>query len=119
MDFDLIMNLFALGCGGYCAYTWVKLVIEKRLFKNSLLVPNDKKPEDCSDEAAYIRCILPSLGVLAVVTMIYGVFFTLGDLTGRQLLAYPWNLLPVVLVLAALVWYAVVNGKANRAYFGK
>lgn len=119
MDFDLIMNLFALGCGGYCAYTWVRLVTGKQLFPNALLIPNNKKPADCSDEAAYIRRILPSLGVLAVVTLIYGVVFTVNDMLETPLLGYPWNLLPVVLVLAALVWYAVVNAKANRMYFGK
>ena len=118
MDFELMMSLFALGCGGYCAYTWLKLVIGKRLFKNSLLVPSDKRPEDCTDESAYIRYIRPSLGVLSVVTVAYGAFFTISDMMPAPLVPYPWSLVPVAVGMAALVWYAVMNGKANRTFFG-
>lgn len=118
MDFELMMSLFALGCGGYCTYTWLKLMIGKRLFKNSLLVPSDKRPEDCTDESAYIRYIRPSLGVLSVVTVAYGAFFTISDMMPAPLVPYPWSLIPVAVVMAALVWYAVMNGKANRIFFG-
>ena len=45
-----LMNLISVLCGGYCLYTWFRLVREKRLFENGILLPKDRKPEDCVDE---------------------------------------------------------------------
>ena len=59
-----LMNLISVLCGGYCLYTWFRLVREKRLFENGILLPKDRKPEDCVDEDAYIRIIRPKLGIL-------------------------------------------------------
>ena len=50
-----LMNLISVLCGGYCLYTWFRLVREKKLFENGILLPKDRKPEDCFDEDAYIR----------------------------------------------------------------
>ena len=41
-----LMNLISVLCGGYCLYTWFRLVREKRLFENGILLPKDRKPED-------------------------------------------------------------------------
>ena len=39
-----LMNLISVLCGGYCLYTWFRLVREKRLFENGILLPKDRKP---------------------------------------------------------------------------
>ena len=69
-----LMNLISVLCGGYCLYTWFRLVREKKLFENAILLPKDRKPEDCVDEDAYIRILRPKLGILGLVVFLFGVF---------------------------------------------
>lgn len=117
-EMDLLMSIILLGSGAYCTYTWLRLLVTKRLFPNGLLVPKNKKPSDCTDEQAYIRYILPPLTLTAFVTMAYGLLVILESLLSVTILPYPWGLAPVVATLGTLVWYAVRNGRANREYFG-
>ena len=117
-DFNMIIDLIGLGCGLYCMYTWLKLTLSGRLFKNSLLVPKEKSVDDCLDEAGYVAYIKPRLGVLAIVTLIYGVSITLNDALAEPFMPYPWYLVPLAAVVGVLVWYAVCNSHANRDYFG-
>ncbi len=114
----LLLDGISLLCGLYCLYTWLKLTMGKRLFKNGLLIPKDKQISDCLDEEEYIRFISPRLLVLALATTLYGAFFMLNDVLEEKLLPYPWNFVPLALVMAVLVWYAVANSKANRDFFG-
>ena len=50
----LLMDVISAACAAYCAYTWVRLLRERKLFKNELLLGKDKKPEDCLDEDGYV-----------------------------------------------------------------
>ena len=117
-SFNLMIDLIGLGCGLYCMYTWLRLMLGGRLFKNSLLVPKEKSVEDCLDEAGYVAYMKPRLAVLAIVTLIYGVCLTLNDTVAEPFLPYPWYLVPLVVVLGVLIWYAVCNSRANRDFFG-
>ena len=114
----LMLDLISLGCGLYCFYIWVRLLVEKRLFKNGLLVPKEKKISDCADEQMYIGYMMPPLAVMAVMTMGYGVCMLLNDLRETPFLPYPWPLVILAAVLGSLVWYAIRNSRANRDYFG-
>ena len=62
-----LMDLISVLCGGYCLYTWFRLVREKKLFMSSVLLPKDRKPSDCLDEEGYIKTIRPKLGILGLV----------------------------------------------------
>lgn len=115
---NLLLDAVAIGCGIYCLYTWLKLVFTNRLFMNGILVPKGKTEKDCLDEEGYIDYIKPRLGVLAVFTTLYGLFFLLNDNLPQELIPYPWNLAPLVVVLGVLIWYAACNRKANIEYFG-
>ena len=53
----------------------MRLLRERKLFKNEILLGKDKKPEDCLDEDGYVSFVLPRLGVLTVNP---------GDLRGVQ-----------------------------------
>ena len=99
-------------------YTFLRLAVTKRLFKNGLLVPKEKKISDCADEQMYIGYMMPPLAVMAVMTMGYGVCMLLNDLRETPFLPYPWPLVILGAVLASLIWYAVRNSRANREYFG-
>lgn len=117
-DMNLLLSLILLGSGIYCLYTWLRLLVTKRLFRNGLLVPKEKKISDCADEEEYIRYIMPPLTVMALMTTAYGVVVMLNDGFSLNLLPYPWGLVPLVLTLGAMAWYAVRNARANRDYFG-
>lgn len=117
-DMTLFLDLILLASGVYCMYTWLRLAVTKHLFKNGLLVPKEKKISDCADEAEYIRYMTPPLAVMAILTLAYGVIMLLNDQLSEPFLPYLWSLVPLVVVLASLVWYAVRNGRANRDYFG-
>ncbi len=114
---NLLMDFVALGCGLYCLYTCVRLLITRRLFANGLLIPKEKSAADCRDAAAYIRTLLPPLAALALVTTAYGVLLALSDLSETALLPGLWGLAPLAGVLGALVWYSVVNKRAIENYF--
>jgi hypothetical protein len=113
-----LFDLCALGCGAYCMYTWLRLLIEKHLFKNGLLVPKEKKVSDCSDEAAYIAYIRLPLALLAIVTTAYSILMTLNDNLEKPLYSGYWTFLALAVALAPIVWYAVRNSKANKMFFG-
>lgn len=117
-EMNLLLALIMLGSGIYCLYTWLRLVVTKRLFRNGLLVPKEKKISDCADEEEYIRYTMPSLTVMALMTTAYGVLITLNDVFELALLPYPWGLVPLVLTLGSMAWYGVRNARANRDYFG-
>ena len=70
----LLMDVISAACAAYCAYTWVRLLRERKLFKNELLLGKDKKPEDCLDEDGYVSYVLPRLGVLTVILSLFLLF---------------------------------------------
>ena len=75
----MLMDVFSAACAAYCAYTWVRLLRERKLFKNELLLGKDKKPEDCLDEDGYVSFVLPRLGVLTVILVIYALLRSVGE----------------------------------------
>ena len=112
-----MMNLISVLCGGYCLYTWFRLVREKRLFDNGILMPKDKKPSDCFDEDGYIRVIRPKLGILGLVIFLFGVFSAVNDRCDPPLLEFPLTFIPWGVEAAVLIWYAVSSSRAMKDYF--
>ena len=115
----MMIDVISLGCGVYCVYTWLRLLREKKLFKNGLLIPKDMDPSDCLDEAGYIAYISPRLAVLAVVTLLYGIVQMLNNtILETPFMNFAQSMITLGVVMAVLIWYAVANSKANREYFG-
>ena len=112
-----LMNLISVLCGGYCLYTWFRLVREKKLFENGILLPKDRKPEDCVDEDACIRIIRPKLGILGLVVFLFGVFSAINDRCDPPLLEFPLIFIPWGVEAAVLIWYAVSSSRAMKDYF--
>ena len=113
----MLMDVFSSLCAVYCAYTWVRLLRERKLFKNEILLGKDKKPEDCLDEDGYVSFVLPRLGLLTAILVIYAAFNIYCDLSGNDLLPYPLGFIPLAIVFAALIWYLVVTAQANKRFF--
>ena len=61
-DMTLFLDLILIASGAYCMYTFLRLAVTKRLFKNGLLVPKEKKISDCADEAAEAENAMHLLG---------------------------------------------------------
>lgn len=118
MDFNFTLNIFTLGCGAYCLYTFLKLLTGRKLFKNALLIPKEREVEDCTDEEGYISYLLPRLGVLTFSVLIYGIVSLITDMLETPFLPYPWPFVPLLVLLGVLVWYSVGSVRANRDYFG-
>ena len=116
----LMLDLIALACGAYCFYTWFRLATGKKLFKNGLLIPKELSPEDCLDEEGYIQYISPRLFVLAIVTTLYGLMQVLQSASVIDLpfLHGATSLIPLGVVMAVLVWFAICNRRANQDFFG-
>ena len=117
-DFNFTLNIFTLGCGAYCLYTFLKLLTGRKLFKNALLIPKEREVEDCTDEEGYISYLLPRLGVLTFSVLIYGIVSLINDMLETPFLPYPWPFVPLLVLLGVLVWYSVGSVRANRDYFG-
>lgn len=115
-DMTLFLDLILIASGAYCMYTFLRLAVTKRLFKNGLLVPKEKKISDCADEQMYIGYMMPPLAVMAVMTMGYGVCMLLNDLRETPFLSYPWPLVILAAVLASLIWYAVRNSAPTGVF---
>lgn len=118
MDFNFTLNIFTLGCGAYCLYTFLKLLTGRKLFKNALLIPKEREVEDCTDEEGYISYLLPRLGVLTFSVLIDGIVSLINDMQETPFLPYPWPFVPLLVLLGVLVWYSVGSVRANRDYFG-
>ena len=112
-----LMNLISVLCGGYCLYTWFRLVREKKLFMNSVLLPKDRKPSDCLDEEGYIKAIRPKLGILGLVILLFGVFSAINERCDPPILEFPWTFVPWGIEAVVLICYAVTSSRAMRDYF--
>ena len=112
-----LMNLVSVVCGGYCLYTWFRLVREKKLFMNGLLLPKDKNPSDCLDEEEYVRYMRPRVGLLGLVIFLFGVFSAINTRFDPPILEFPLTFIPWGVEAAVLIWYAVCSSKALRDYF--
>ena len=111
-DMTLFLDLILIASGAYCMYTFLRLAVTKRLFKNGLLVPKEKKISDCADEQMYIGYMMPPLAVMAVMTMGYGVCMLLNDLRETPFLPYPWPLVILGAVLASA--FRIFGGQGSR-----
>ena len=113
---NLALDVFALGCGAYILYTWLRLAVTRTLFQNAILVPKEKRVQDCLDEEGYIAAIRLPLAVSAVVSTLYGVFMVVNEHVVR-LVPSGWSFAALVLVLGSLIWLAAAIRRAVQEYF--
>ena len=66
-DMTLFLDLILIASGAYCMYTFLRLAVTKRLFKNGLLVPKEKKISDCAGGQMCVGYMLPRLAGVAGV----------------------------------------------------
>jgi len=111
---DAFILLCTAGYGLYSIYTGVRLKKEKRFFRNSLLIPNGRMPEDCIDPPGYIQALTPKLLVFGTLLILLGVFsFILPLITEGVPRSYFVGLIGIVPVLILLLTF---NGILKRTY---
>lgn len=115
MDFSSMFDVISLVCGGYILLTWFKLRAAGRLFPNNLLIPRDKSPQDCLDQAGFILYISPRLLTVGIIVGLSG----LAGLANAWFQFYGfWVSEGIIAVcLIALVWYCVCNARAAKKYW--
>ena len=92
-------------------------VMEFNDFETRLLLPKDKDPKDCRDEAGLVAYLIPRTGVLGVTLMLYGTFNLINEQMDEALLGYPWMFIPIGVLLVVIFWYAFALSSGYRKYF--
>ncbi|MFV0361596.1 MAG: hypothetical protein ACK5LL_00690 [Suipraeoptans sp.] len=112
MSFEFLSYILIFG-GLYCIYNFYKMRFLKDL-SNSILLPKDVNPDKCKDKEAYIKKTSPPLLALGL-----SVLFNAGldlyntNVGGLEVLTIP----SYVIVIAVIVWVAIVVRKYNKEYF--
>lgn len=119
---NLYFGFIGLLCGGYCMFTAIKLRVLGHLFPNQLLIPNDSKPENCLDEAAFIDYIWIRLLIAGAICLLCG---------GMTLAESQWLLITKLLPdmadtvsiisnavsIVAVVWLIICWIKAKKLFW--
>lgn len=110
-----LFDFISLAAGAYVLYTWYRLLVAKRLFANSLLVPKDRTPKDCADADGYIRYILPRLLVLGLFLFLFGAV----SMANSSLQFYSDTVAIALnfVALAVIAWYAVCSVRAVKRFW--
>lgn len=111
---DGIFGLFGVGCGLYCLYGYYMLKFKGEIIQ-SLFVPKDTNLKKCKDYKGYCsEAQFPAL-LLGIVVLAYG----LVDLCNTYVCKVGGILVGmIILVFAALIFFAVRIKKINKKYFG-
>ncbi len=116
---ELYFNVISLSAGIWFLYTWFRLRKEKKLFHSQLLMLKDDRPENCPDEAGYIRFVSPGLLVVGLVCALTGAAGFLMDQTAL-LPAYFVHRLKLVgnaLCILAVFGYMAVWSKGRKRFW--
>lgn len=116
LDTILLVMLFALGV--YGIYTVIRLRREMVLFPNKFLYPGNCDPDSCLDPTEFIFFILPRVTALSVGMLVLGILFALNShLFHLDHIAI--DIATIVLPVAVMVWYAIVQNKAAKRFWGQ
>lgn len=110
-----LFDFISLAAGAYVLYTWYRLLVSKRLFANSLLIPKDQSPKNCDDPDGYIRYILPRLLVLGLVLFLFGAVSMANS--SLQFYSKAVGIALNFVTLAVIAWYAVCSVRAFKRFW--
>ncbi len=112
-SFDGLFGIIALVCGGYCIYA-VILMKKTGEINKTVLLSKDDNPKKCKDTQAYLRCVIPKVMALGIITMLYGVISLVDSYVQKLGVAIP---IMIVLLCIVLIWYGVSTANARKKYF--
>ncbi len=106
-------GIVGIGAGIYCIYGYL-LMVRRRQIPKGIMLPKDEDPKKCRDVEAYIKMTSTQLLLVGLLLIAYGGM----ELVNTYVVSITMPIFAViVLVMAALVWFAIRTKKANNTYF--
>lgn len=106
-------GIVGIGAGIYCIYGYL-LMVRRHQIPKGIMLPKDEDPKRCKDVEAYIKMTSAQLLLVGILLAVYGVLELINTYVAS--IAIP-VFVAIVLVMAALIWFAVRTKKANTTYF--
>ena len=115
---DIFMLAILVGAGIYALYCAIRLRRTYLLFPCKMLYPGNCSHTDCLDEEGFIHYIFPRILILGIALLVLGGAFAVCRYV-LKLDSLIFNICSMVLPLAVLGWYIVVQRKCAAAYWDK
>ena len=113
---DTLMLIMLFGFGIYGLYSAIRLRKEQMLFPNKFLYPGNCDPAACLDPGEFIDYIIPRALILGVALILLGGLFALNAFV-LHIDSWLIDLGMIVMPVAVIVWYCVVQRKAAKNYW--
>ncbi len=113
---DTLMLIMLFGFGIYGLYSAIRLRKEQLLFPNKFLYPGNCDPAACLDPGEFIDYIIPRALILGVALILLGGLLALNSFV-LHIDSWIIDLCMIVLPLAVIVWYCIVQRKAAKNFW--
>lgn len=113
---DTLMLIMLFGFGIYGLYSAIRLRREQLLFPNKFLYPGNCDPAACLDPGEFIDYIIPRALILSVALILLGGLLALNSFV-LHIDSWIIDLCMIVLPLAVIVWYCIVQRKAAKNFW--
>lgn len=113
---DSLMLIMLFGFGIYGLYSAIRLRKEQLLFPNKFLYPGNCDPAACLDPGEFIDFIIPRALILSVALILLGGLLALNSFV-LHIDSWIIDLAMIVLPLAVIVWYCIVQRKAAKNFW--
>lgn len=113
---DTLMLIMLFGFGIYGLYSAIRLRKEQLLFPNKFLYPGNCDPAACLDAGEFIDYITPRALILSVALILLGGLLALNSFV-LHIDSWIIDLAMIVLPLAVIVWYCIVQRKAAKNFW--
>ena len=113
---DTLMLIMLFGFGIYGLYSAIRLRKEQLLFPNKFLYPGNCDPAACLDAGEFIDYITPRALILSVALILLGGLLALNSFV-MHIDSWIIDLAMIVLPLAVIVWYCIVQRKAAKNFW--
>ena len=113
---DTLMLIMLFGFGIYGLYSAIRLRREQLLFPNKFLYPGNCDPAACLDPGEFIDYIIPRALILGVALILLGGLLALNSFV-LHIDSWIIDLCMIVLPLAVIVWYCIVQRKAAKNFW--
>lgn len=114
MGVDGLLGLIAVACGLYCLYGYYMARFKGEIVA-TIVLPKDVDVRKCKDYEGYCKDIQLPLLILGVIVLLYGGTDLYNTYVGGAAALF---IIMLVLMLAALVFFAMQIRKYNKKYFG-
>lgn len=113
---DSLMLIMLFGFGIYGLYSAIRLRKEQLLFPNKFLYPGNCDPAACLDPGEFIDYITPRAMILGVALILLGGLLALNSFV-LHIDSWLIDLCMIVMPLAVIIWYCVVQRKAAKNFW--